>query len=187
MIDSHPGPSSPDGDEALVLRAPTAAALRFIAATATCCPPSMSASMFAASLPDTISRAASSWRVVYGWPGSSPTQEHSTSVWDWLARAKLSGRRLSSTTIASSGLIVLAGACWADGSCEARIRPESRSASSHACAGPSGSPTAPDGWIPGSADAVGQLTAELANASPVTNAANIFRTGAERIPCSRWI
>ena len=50
------------------------------------------------------------------WPGSSPTQEHSTSVWDWLARAKLSGRRLSSTTIASNGLIVLAGAC-----CRVRI------------------------------------------------------------------
>ena len=135
VIDSHPGPSSPDGDEALVLRAPTAAALRFIAATATCCPPSMSASMFAASLPDTIRSASSSWRVVYGWPGSNPTQEHSTSVWDWLARAKLSGRRLSSTTIASSGLIVLAGACCADGSREARMRPESRSASSHAWAG----------------------------------------------------
>ncbi len=67
--------------------------------------------MFAASLPDTISSASSSWRVVYGWPGFNPTQEHSTSVCDELARAKLSGRRLSSTTIASSGLIVLAGAC----------------------------------------------------------------------------
>ena len=82
VIDSQPGPSSPDGDDALVLRAPTLAALRFIAATATCWPPSMSASMFAASLPDTISSASSSWRVVYGWPGFNPTQEHSTSVWD---------------------------------------------------------------------------------------------------------
>ncbi len=107
---SHPGPSRPEGEEALVFRAPTAAALRFIAATAAGCPPSMSASMLAASLPDTMSNASSSWRVVYGWPGLRPTHEHSTLVWDWLARAKLSGLRWSRTTIASSGLIVLAGA-----------------------------------------------------------------------------
>ena len=42
------------------------AALRFIAATATCCPPSMSANMLAASFPDTISSADSSCWVVYG-------------------------------------------------------------------------------------------------------------------------
>ena len=160
--------------------------MRFIAATATRCPPSMSASMFAASLPDTISSASSSWRVVYGWPGSSPTQEHSTSVWDWLARAKLSGRRLSSTTIASNGLIVLAGACCPYGSCEARMRPESRSASSHACAGPSGSATAPAAGCRAQRIAVGATTAELANASAVINAANIFRTEAERILCEHW-
>ena len=66
VTDSQPGPSSPDGDDALVLLAPTIAALRFIAATATCWPPSMSASMFAASLPDTINSADSSCWVVYG-------------------------------------------------------------------------------------------------------------------------
>ncbi len=65
------------------------------------------------------------------------------------------------------------------------MRPESRSASSHACAGPSGSATAPAGWTPGSAVAVGAATAKLTNASAVTNAANIFRTGAERILCDR--
>ena len=40
--------------------------------------------------------------------------------------------------------------------------------------------------MPGSAEAVGATTAELANASAVTNAANIFRTGAERILCGDW-
>ena len=64
VIDSQPGPSSPDGDDAFVARAPTRAALRFIAATATCEPPSMSASMFAASFPDTISSPESNCRVV---------------------------------------------------------------------------------------------------------------------------
>ena len=67
------------------------------------------------------------------------------------------------------------------------MRPESRSASSHAWAGPSGSATAPDGSIPGSADAVGPTTADIARASAVINAANIFRTGAERILCDHWI
>jgi len=37
-----------------------------------------------------------------------------------------------------------------------------------------------------SAAAVGAATAKLTNASAVTNAANIFRTGAERILCDRW-
>ena len=64
VTDSQPGPSSPDGEDALVLRAPTSAALRFIFATAICCPPSMSPSMFAASLPDTIRSAESSSVVV---------------------------------------------------------------------------------------------------------------------------
>ena len=138
VMDFHPGPSTPDGDEALVLPAPTAAALRFIAATATCCPPSMSASMLAASCPTPVEAppAAGGW--CRAGPAPTPRRRRSTSVWDWLARAKLSGRRLSSTTIASSGLIVLAGACCADGRREAGMRPESRSASSHACAGPWG-------------------------------------------------
>ncbi|OFJ55152.1 hypothetical protein BEL07_02940 [Mycolicibacterium grossiae] len=110
VTDSQPGPSSPDGDAARVLRAPRAAALRFIAATATRWPPSMSASIVAASLPDTISSADSSCRTVYGVPGVSPTQEHSILVCEAFARAKLSGLRWSRTTIASSTLIVLAGA-----------------------------------------------------------------------------
>src|SRR5215212_7442268 len=75
--------------------------------------------------------------------------------------------------------MVLAGACCPNGSCDARTRPESRSATSHACAGPSGRATAPAGWTPGSADAVGAATAEPVTASAVAKAANIFRTNAE--------
>lgn len=66
--------------------------------------------MVAASLPDTNSSPSSSWRVVYTWPGCSPTQEHSTSSWLAFARAHAAGGSASSTTIASSTLIVLAGA-----------------------------------------------------------------------------
>jgi hypothetical protein len=40
--------------------------------------------------------------------------------------------------------------------------------------------------MPGSAVEVGAATAELANASAVINAANIFRTEAERILCEHW-
>ncbi len=69
--------------------------------------------MLAASLPDTISSPSSSWRVVYGWPGFNPTQEHSTSVCDSVGTCEVVGASWSSTTIASSGLIVLAGACCA--------------------------------------------------------------------------
>ena len=64
VTDSQPGPSSPDGDAARVLRAPTWTALAFIFATAAWEPPTISASMLAASLPDTIIRASSSCRAV---------------------------------------------------------------------------------------------------------------------------
>ena len=57
-----PGPSSPEGDVALVLVAPMATALAFILPTATSNPPSMSARVLAASLPDTSRRPSSNWR-----------------------------------------------------------------------------------------------------------------------------
>lgn len=58
------GPSRPDGVDACVLVAPSAAALAFILATVASGPPSMCASVLAASLPDTSSRASSSWCAV---------------------------------------------------------------------------------------------------------------------------
>ena len=70
---------------------------------------------------------------------------------------------------------------------EARMLPVPRSASSHACAGPSGSATAPAGWTAGSAEAAGAGITEAAVVSAVANAANIFRTSAERILCEHAI
>src|SRR6201999_3543081 len=80
--------------------------------------------------------------------------------------------------MASSGLMVLAGACGSYGLREARIRPLSRSASSHACDGPSGIATAPAGSMPGSARTGGATNTAADNV--MVNAANNFRTGAER-------
>ena len=54
----------PDGLPAFVPYAPSSAALAFIFATAASVPPSMRASVLAASLPDTSSRPSSSWRAV---------------------------------------------------------------------------------------------------------------------------
>ena len=140
VIDSQPGPSSPDGDDALVLRAPTLAALRvhcrdcdMLAA------PSMSASMFAASLPDTISSASSSWRVVYGWPGFNPTQEALDLGVGLIGAGEVVGPQVVEHHHRQQRLDRgwRARAARTDHA-NARMRPESRSASSQAWAGPSG-------------------------------------------------
>ena len=78
---------------------------------------------------------------------------------------------------------LLAGACGSYGLREARIRPLSRSASSHACAGPSGIATAPAGSMPGSAHTGGATSTAADNV--MVNAANNFRTEAERTDCVR--
>src|SRR5882757_8489382 len=86
---------------------------------------------------------------------------------------------LSRTTIARSGLMVLAGAYEPLGSLAASTAPLSRSATSQACAGPSGgATTAPAGCTSGCADAAGAVNAAVTTSAV---AANSLRTDCERM------
>ena len=117
---------------------------------------------------------------MYGWPGFKPTQEHSTSVCDELARAKLSGRRWSSTTIASSGLMVLAGACGSSGLREAQncagVQVGEQPCLRRAVGERDGAHRFNTGW----AAACGRHVGRTQSDRVIANAANNFRTDAER-------
>ena len=108
---SQPGPSSPDGDDALVLRAPSWAALAFIARHGDALP----AEHVGEHVGGVVARHHQQRREQLGGGVGLTRRQPDTRALDlgvrsgWRARTS-SGLRLSSTTIASSTLMVLAGA-----------------------------------------------------------------------------